>query len=310
MLGFLVLLGGMVSLSALPFGSDDHSDTEDAETSPADDMSGDTDATDLYDAGGDTVDEGETEAPEGTVIEDTGGQDQVAAGAGGDTIEAGGSDIIHGQEGDDVIHGTEGVLAARGGDGDDLLDFSQSGTDDPVLEGRGEAGADTLLGSAGDDFLVGGTGADQIDGGDGDDTIISGEDATIHDMGGFVADDDDEGDDIDAGAGNDLVFAGAGDVIRLGSGSDTVSLNAGEAGSGSASIVFEDFSAEDDVIELHVPGDEGDSIDFEDYVSSQETTEDGTTITLKSGQTLVFEGADADIPADAFVIVLSGSAPL
>lgn len=300
LLGFLVLLGGMVSLSAFGAWGDDEAEGADADPERPEDVQGVRDPIDLHDAG-----EGE-DAPDGAIIEDTDGQDQVASGAGDDTIEAGGSDIIHGQGGDDLIYGSEGVLAARGGDGDDLLDFRESGRDDPVLEGRGEAGADTLFGSAGDDFLVGGTGADRIDGGDGADTIISGEDATIHDMGGFAAEDDGDGDRIDAGAGNDLVFAGAGDVIRLGGGSDIVSLNARDGQEGSASIVFEDFTAKEDLIELHVPGEKGSSTDFADYVASRVTTDGCTTITLKSGQTLVFEGTGGGIPDDAFVIVLSG----
>lgn len=299
MLGFLVLLGGMVSLSAYGAWGDDESGGADADPERPEDVQGERDPIELHDGG-----EGE-DAPDGVVIEDNDGQDQVAPGAGDDTIKAGGSDIIHGQGGDDLIHGSAGVLAARGGDGDDLLDFLESGRDDPVLEGRGEAGADTLFGSAGDDFLVGGTGADRIDGGDGADTIIGGEDATIHDMGGFAAEDDGEGDRIDAGAGSDLVFAGAGDVIRLGSGSDIVSLYGRDGQEGSANIVFEDFTAKEDLIELHVPG-KGGSTDFADYVASRESTDEGTTIILKSGQTLLFEGTGGEILDDAFMIVLSG----
>ena len=302
MFGFLALLGGVMSLSAFLGGSE--GDDEDEASPEASESGQDHIDPSLPD---EAPDDAPTEAsdPGGVVIGDTEGQqDLVASGAGNDTIEAGSSDIIHGQDGDDVIHGSSGVLAARGGAGDDLVDFSGSDADHPVLEGRGEAGADTLLGSGGDDFLVGGTGADQIRGGDGNDTIIGGEDATIHDMGGLAAEDDKEGDDIDAGDGDDLVFAGPGDVIRLGGGRDTASLTA-DPNSGGTTL-FRDFTPGEDMIELHMPIDDSGSGSFADYVASRETTEEGTTISLTTGQTLIFEGAHEGIPDDAFTIVHRG----
>ena len=127
---------------------------------------------------------------------------------------------------------------------------------------------------------------------------------TIHDMGGLAAEDDKEGDDIDAGDGDDLVFAGPGDVIRLGGGRDTASLTA-DPNSGGTTL-FRDFTPGEDMIELHMPIDDSGSGSFADYVASRETTEEGTTISLTTGQTLIFEGAHEGIPDDAFTIVHRG----
>jgi Ca2+-binding RTX toxin-like protein len=81
----------------------------------------------------------------------------------------------------------------------------------------GTAGADALYGYGGNDIISGLQGTDVLDGGDGNDTISS--DRAI----GF--DGNTDVDIINAGAGDDMIFAGYGDIVDGGSGFDTLNLS-------------------------------------------------------------------------------------
>jgi Ca2+-binding RTX toxin-like protein len=59
----------------------------------------------------------------------------------------------------------------RGGEGNDLLDGSETSTQ---LNAKGEAGNDTLIGGSANDTLDGGAGNDEVEGEKGDDTMIGG----------------------------------------------------------------------------------------------------------------------------------------
>ena len=92
---------------------------------------------------------------------------------------------------------------------DDLID-------DPIYEMMtGTDDDDWLLGSDGEDTMDGGAGADILDGGYGDD-LINGAD-------------DDEGDDLIGGDGNDQFWIGAGDHVEGGSGDDDFHLSEAKA---------------------------------------------------------------------------------
>ncbi|WP_323783906.1 calcium-binding protein [Thalassovita sp.] len=84
-------------------------------------------------------------------------------------------------------------------------------------------GDDLLLGRGGDDTLRGGLGRDTLGGGDGNDSLFGWMVAGIENGA-----ENDQGDSIDAGAGNDMAFGGYGnDILYGGDGDDTL---AGEHG--------------------------------------------------------------------------------
>ncbi len=112
------------------------------------------------------------------------GDDVLGGGIGDDTIEAGGgddiiyggrdagdtglNDVLHGGAGGDTVFGGAGNDMVTGGAGNDNL-FSGAGTD--TVDGG--AGNDTLWGGAGDDRFTGGSGDDLFvfSAGHGDDTV-------------------------------------------------------------------------------------------------------------------------------------------
>lgn len=97
----------------------------------------------------------------------------------------GGNDIIYGGTANEVILGGDGSDHIYGNDGGDYID--------------GEAGDDTIRGEGGVDTLLGGAGADTI-----------------------YAETDSLGDVINAGAGADIVWAGANDTVDGGAGDDVL----------------------------------------------------------------------------------------
>ena len=214
------------------------------------------------------------------------GNNIVLGGGGHDTLTSGaGNDSVAGGNGDDVIRtggGADKVLGDGPGtinqaitDVEDVYlanselgsgnDFIESGAGaDMVWAGRG---ADTVFAGAGDDFahggpgadlLVGGTGADTLIGGGGDDVIVTGgpnarpSPVPASDLAEALANDasltgDQSNDYVEAGRGDDRVFAfgghelvfggmgddairaGAGhDAIAGGDGNDTISSGAGD----------------------------------------------------------------------------------
>ncbi|PWB41330.1 MAG: hypothetical protein C3F19_06735 [Rhodocyclales bacterium] len=177
-------------------------------------------------------------------------------GAGNDRIiDGAGAQSQYGEDGDDVLLAGAGNDELFGGAGGDAL--------------QGGAGADLLDGGNGDDFLDGGVGADAISGGDGRDYILGGgnlsyaiktsDDHYRFAMGSFGAlaysdgtvslpplagvdpwtagwtnlgygvVEGDEGDTIDAGAGEDTVYGGLGEDAILG-GDDADHLVGGSEG--------------------------------------------------------------------------------
>lgn len=143
-----------------------------------------------------------------------------------DTVLAEAIDAPVGTEGDDVLTGRPFDETILAGGGDDTV-FAGSGNDrveggegDDLLAGEG--GDDTLLGGAGDDELLGGAGNDRLEGGDGDDTLDGGDGDDLL-IGGAGAD------TLIGGAGNDSILAAAGDEVDGGAGNDLVVVD-GEAG--------------------------------------------------------------------------------
>ncbi|WP_318530239.1 calcium-binding protein [Rhizobium sp. TRM95796] len=138
-------------------------------------------------------------------LEGRGGADRLYGGSGNDTLE--------GNAGDDILHGDAGEDELSGGAGNDVLYAG---------ENRGD-GNDELSGDAGNDILYGSTtlgkstlGNCVLNGGGGNDTL-------------YVLT---KGTSVDAGSGNDLIYAGMGKPMKEsyvsgldgGSGNDTISF--------------------------------------------------------------------------------------
>ena len=114
----------------------------------------------------------------------------------------------------EVINGTAGVDVIVAGDGNDTINTVQS--NDRIC---GDGGNDTINSGGGQDFVLGGSGADTIDGSGGDDTLVG-------NPGG--GSNDDLGDIIRGGPGNDFIDGWFGnDLLDGGDGNDQLR---GEAG--------------------------------------------------------------------------------
>lgn len=188
-------------------------------------------------------------------------------------------DHLHadGGSGDDTIEVLSGVttpVTLNGGDGNDTLIYSGSGT--ATLNGgagndilssfstntvtiNGGAGDDIISGGSGDDILSGGLGNDTLTGGAGDDIIFGNEgDDTVR--GGV------DNDSLFGGVGNDQLAGGNGDDTLRGGDGDDILLGGQGADSifgeaGNDSIQF--FSMEtDDAVDLLSGGIDTDTIEI------------------------------------------------
>jgi Ca2+-binding RTX toxin-like protein len=180
------------------------------------------------------------------VLNGTGANDLLFAGAGHDLLRGGaGDDLLIGAGGDDTLQGGAGADTLQGGAGNDLL-RGDAGHD--ALFGDG--GNDTLDGGAGDDVLAGGAGHDQLMGGAGHDLLLG------DDPDGFGPGGNDRlfggagHDTLLGGGGDDRLFGGDGNDLLVGeAGDDTMEGGAGadtfEAGSGRDVLISEADGARD-----------------------------------------------------------------
>lgn len=165
---------------------------------------------------------------------------------GNDSINSdAGDDLIHGDEGDDLILTGTGNDAAYGDDGNDRLDAGAG--NDLVVGGEGD---DTLLGGQGDDRLFGQFGADVLEGGDGNDTLDGTQARSVSTPGI----DEDIGDTLNGGAGNDVLILGSGDMASGGAGEDT--FVTGDYVDAGAIPVISDFDPAEDLLEVFVDPDD------------------------------------------------------
>jgi Ca2+-binding RTX toxin-like protein len=265
---------------------------------------------------------------------------QVVSADQNDVINGGdGNDLIFGGSGDDRLVGGAGNDQLQGGDGADHL--------------RGSDGNDVLVGGAGNDILTGDSGADAMAGGTGDDKYYVDNSADV------VVEKSGEGNDtvftsvsyrlaagsevehlrasagsaklvltgnelanqIDCGAGNDVLNGGAGDdVLRGNGGNDRLIGGAGRdvmfGGSGADTFVFRSAAetglgaSRDKVMDFDDSADRFDLRSFGvafDFIGS--TGFDGHAGELRAyqagGNTIVAGDLDGDRAAD-FQIMLSG----
>jgi Ca2+-binding RTX toxin-like protein len=208
---------------------------------------------------------------------------------GDDTLLGGaGSDALHGDEGDDALSGGEGDDFLAGGDGDDTL--------------TGGAGGDLAFGGAGDDRIEGGAGHDALQGGPGADTILGGGGNDVIDgtfTSGLVFGDVDEdaGDVIDGGDGDDTIRVGSGDQVTGGEGRDTFIAGGDGAETGVLGTIT-DYDPEADQIEiLYDPSVLSDpSVDVVDFTDGT-----GASILLDGAAILHVVGAQGLDPAQVVV---------
>lgn len=179
---------------------------------------------------------------------------RVEGSALGDLLEGGGGDDrFAGAAGDDLMIGEDGDDTLRGAAGDDDL--------------HGDGGDDVLLGGTGDDLIVGGPGADRIEGGPGDDVILS---AEILDQAAYHAGlqaateagqaalplapdtDSDDGDQVEAGDGDDTVTFGSDDHVSGGDGADL--FETGDWVRPGAPATIADYDPANDVIAFSFDG--------------------------------------------------------
>ncbi|HEX5326770.1 MAG TPA: hypothetical protein VFW75_08885, partial [Acetobacteraceae bacterium] len=146
------------------------------------------------------------------------GNDVLIGGGGDDNLDGGdGRDWLIGGDGNDTLSGGKGDDLIEGGNGsNDILDFSDVGTNWSFTLGVGGSGTATIqgtdtysgiegvIGGDGDNIITGNTGSNTLSGGDGDDTLDGGNDAVA--------------DVLNGGSGDDtLIWRGANDTYNGGS---------------------------------------------------------------------------------------------
>ncbi len=165
------------------------------------------------------------------------GQDALFGDDGNDLLSGGGgNDELHGDFGDDDLHGGDGIDFLDGGEGHDTLDGGAGR--DALFGGEGN---DALYGGSEDDVLHGGAGADTLNGGSGNDTLNG---TFSHGSG-----DQDAGDLLLGGSGDDQIILGNNDVAQGGSGADTFVSGDHITDDASAGTVS-DFNPSEDRIEV------------------------------------------------------------
>lgn len=232
------------------------------------------------------------------------GQDAITGGIGDDEIHGsgdidalfgnGGNDYLTGGDGPDELYGDAGNDTLSGGDASDFLvggdgddDLSGGTLSDMLFGGDGD---DHLSGDDGDDILQGGFGVDTLDGGGGNDTLdgtFAAGDAPFGPL------DEDTGDLLLGGDGDDAVMVGALDQATGGAGADTFTSGSYIEHAELAGHVT-DFDPSMDVIEVVYDPDQ-----TPDPQISVEDFEDGTgAYILLDGEIILNVSGGQDIDPD------------
>jgi len=253
------------------------------------------------------------------------GDDEIQGGFGNDALNgAAGDDLLNGNAGDDAVRGDEGDDIGIGGAGDDILrgaagdDLLSGGDGDDTMFGdtgddwlEGGDGDDSMTGDANEDILIGNAGADTLDGGGGADALFGGdflereltEDELVDLRAALQADlppdfpddampaifDDGEADELNGGAGNDLLFVGDGDTATGGDGDDLFYLLDGEDTDPAVVTDFE--NADDALIYVYQAGGPAPTLDLIDNANGTQTlTADGDAVATIAATTALTVG--------------------
>jgi Ca2+-binding RTX toxin-like protein len=132
-------------------------------------------------------------------------KDEIYGGKGNDIIYAGDGDYVDAKGGNNEIHATHSTIITKGGS--DKIIYEGTSSADGLHASTG-AGNDALNGSLGDDVLWGAISLEH--------TLSNASNGSDYGI------EDKIGDTINAGAGDDIIFAGAGDLVNAGDGDDEV----------------------------------------------------------------------------------------
>lgn len=282
MSNFLILLLGAMSVFTVGvmFTSDDETDGgSDSDTS--DESSPEEPDTSIQLDDEDNLFWGEAASEEvygndgGDIIYGYNGEDTLHGNAGGDLLVGGvKADVIYGDGGNDQLEGGLDNDTLYGGTGIDYLvggmgDDSLNGGEDPDLLDGGW-GNDMLKGGAGEDILFDARGADTLIGGSESDIIASVDGVNSVDFVNAVFADTDartiadlaldghqalqEGDSVDGGEGDDILFFDGGDTVTGGAGADFFVTNSALTEQNGAAVITDYDESEDALVYLYDGG--------------------------------------------------------
>lgn len=243
------------------------------------------------------------------------GFDDLAGDAGNDTLNGdGGKDLLEGGTGNDTLNGGDWNDGLFGGDGDDFLN-GDAGNDMLV----GGLGDDQMFGGTGDDIVLGGAGADFVNGGDGDDVVagsniftreltpeefdairdgtapVDEDGAVIFEGWDLQTDADMTADNVNGGAGDDIVFVGNNDIVSGGTGFDDFYVGDWIT-SGTPSTITDFSSQEGDVIVVGISADNSDAtVGVEEEDGNTFITIDGVRVANVQGSFDTLDGLESDI---------------
>ncbi len=230
-----------------------------------------------------------------SIVQTVGGADTISAGNGNNIIIGGtASDAITTGDGNDILIGDSGAATFVNGS----LSTIQSNTPE-------SGGADTISGGNGDNIVIGGTANDSITTGGGTDIVLGDNGSATFDASQLthIQTSDPtagDGDSIDAGAGDNVIFGGAGgDSITTTVGADIIVGDGGEATFVNGLLT----SVQSDALELGgddtIVAGEGDNIVIGGTANDSITTGDGDDILIgDNGLATFVDGSLATIQSD------------
>ena len=256
---------------------------------------------------------------------------------------------VYGNADNDTIFASGNGVFANGGDGQDLLDFSNAdqgigviGAGDTMLGTTQEGsvlhvlsqngglfygGAEqaiavangfgaTLDGGAGNDALMNLDGQATLIGGAGDDTLQA--DINSDQFQGSQANrlswlTDNNFDVLDGGVGNDVLTLSQGDIATLGSGADHATISDSAAHADDQAAVITDFNPAEDTLRI-VAGDANGHTDHDGLVGQVSTQEvDGNTHVIVAGKVVAdlqgVTGLNIDLVSNPYEVA-SSAAPI
>ncbi len=192
---------------------------------------------------------------------------------------------MFGEAGQDVIAGNTGNDFLRGGSDEDLLADSD--------------GADTLRSDTGDDLILSTGLTDQTAFIDATRTLArdfaNGDAASLDDLPGLdlTRDDDTEGDEVDGGAGSDIMIFGQDDSVTGGDGSDLFIGGSPLLAGNPATIT--DFEVNEELLVLTYEGDDPPALGVTEVDGDAVLSLDGSPAVILPGLGSTFQLSDVEL---------------